>query len=448
MNDHHNTPTDHLSEPAILDQRPIPRVRVPDRSGLIRLSIDQLIEPEHPVRQLWRFLTEELDFSVLDAQLKTLPGQPGRTPFDRRTLAAVWLYATTQGVTSGRELQRLCSNHRAYIWICGGVSINYHTLDDFRSRHADWLMAQFARVVQIMTEEGLIDPTQEILGQDGMRVRANAGSASFRSAKRLAELASPQAQDQAQAENQAQTEHLSAGQLGARRRAQRERAERIERAQEVVAEVGQAKEARKKGDGVKARASTTDPEARKMKMGDGGTRPAYNLQFATTLRSLVIIGLFISPCGSDAREVRPMLEQIQKQHSQVSDVMVADGGFSTRENITAAAQYGAEYYCPVKHERELKAKGLDPYQSKKGDNPEMAQWRQRMSSEEAAEIYKERSKCELPNAYCRNRGLGQFSVRGQQKVQVQACWYGLAYNYQRLVTLRAALRTNSDTAAA
>jgi transposase len=52
-------------------------------------------------------------------------------------LFALWLYATLDGVGSGREVARLTQEHHAYRWICGGVPVNYHLLNDFRSGQAD-----------------------------------------------------------------------------------------------------------------------------------------------------------------------------------------------------------------------------------------------------------------------------------------------------------------------
>jgi hypothetical protein len=229
---------------------------------------------------------------------------------------------------------------------------------------------------------------------------------------------------------------LSKAQASARKRAVCERGERIAKAQEEILEVIASKEQRRKGDGRHARASTTDPEARKMKMSDGGTRPGYNVQFATLLNSLVIVGVFVTNTGSDCAQATPMMQQLQDAYGQTPTEAYMDGNYSTSQNIEGLFNLGITLYSPVKQPAQDIAKGIDPYAPKRRDTPIMQDWRGRMKTDEAKEKYKQRSKCELPNAWCRNRGLGQFVVRGLEKVTEQAKWYALAYNLQRLASLR------------
>jgi hypothetical protein len=267
-----------------------------------------------------------------------------------------------------------------------------------------------------------------------MRTRAHAGGGSFRSQERLDELAKAACAQEDSLAND--TAGLSQAQASARKRAVRERAERIKQAQEELPEVAASKEQRKKGDGRNARASTTDPEARRMKMGDGGTRPGYNVQFATLLNSLVILGVFVTNIGSDCAQATPMIEQIQKTYGQTPKEAYMDGNYSTEKNIEGLADWGVTLYSPVKQPKKDLAKGIDPYAPKRRDTPVMEAWRGRMKTDEAKEKYRQRSKCELPNAWCRNRGLSQFVVRGLEKVTEQAKWYVLAYNLERLASLR------------
>lgn len=440
-----DTPAVHPSDSRADGQPPAPRVRMPDRSAVLHLSIDELIGPDHLARQVWHFVTTEMDLRALNASLKTTPGSPGRTPFARETLVALWLYATLDAQHSGRGVSRSCGDRFAYLWITGGVPVNYHTLNDFRTAHAEWLDARCARLVGLMGEEGLIDFDTEALGQDGMRVRADAGSDSFRSEERLAEMARLATERPAEGEPSGEPTDREPTDRGraARERAIRERGERLERARREVGKVKVAKRKRERSQKKKtvARASTTDPEARRMKMGDGGTRPAYNVQFGTLLGSLVIVGMLVSNSGSDAGQVGPMLEKIGAEQGKLPEVMIADGGFSSEQNIRDAARLGVEFYSPLTRVEEQRAKGIDPYQRKRTDSEEKAAWRARMGADGAAEVYEQRGKCELPNAYCRDHGLGQFSVRGLAKVRAQVGWYVLAHNFGRLLALRAAKAT-------
>ena len=427
---------------------PAPRLQRPDRSrpDPYPLSLDDRLVAEHPVRALWDFVTA-MDLAPLYATIQAVEGHPGRPPIDPRILVALWLYATLEGVGSAHALDQRCRRDDAFKWLCGGVSVNYHTLADFRTDHADWLEEQLVGSVAVLRRAGLVDLHQ--IGQDGLRVRASAGSSSFKGCDQLqAYLAEAQAQwDRLQAEAQADPAQRNRRQQKARERAARERLERLRRAQQEWQQVEAARERRQKGDGAKARASTTDPEARRMKMPDGGFRPAYNVQFATTLDHVVVVGVDVTNAGSDAGQMDPMVAQIEQQHQHQPAAYFTDGGFATLEDITNVSQRGVVVYTPVKDEDTKRQKGQDPFAPRPGDPPAVAAWRQRMGTEAGRQAYRQRSKCEWTNATCRQRGLYQVMVRGLAKVRAVALGYGLMVNFLRTLALRAAASAETVRAA-
>jgi transposase len=417
----------------------VPRMKSPDRLQVDPdpKMIDELIPPGHKARLVWE-LVRELDLTPLYAQIKAVEGHAGRPPIDPRILVALWLYATDEGVAKARELYRRCYDCDPYKWLRGGVDVNYHTLADFRTQHPEWLKEQVITNIAALREERLA--SLDVLGQDGMRVRASAGNDSFKRQATLEQLLEEAAQawDRLEQEFEQETE-LSAREQAAQERAVRERMERLKQAQQEVQKVAEAREKRKKGDGASARASTTDPEARRMKMGDGGTRPAYNVEFTTDLDSLVIVGADLINAGSDAGQMEPMVEQIETEQAPLPEngEYYVDGGFATKEDIASVAQRGVTVFSPPKDVEKQQRNGKDPYAPKRGDSPEVAAWRQRMGTEEGRQKYKQRAKCEWSNAECRNRGLHQFVVRGLAKVKSVVLWYVLVHNLFRMVALRA-----------
>lgn len=417
--------------------RHVPRLNSADRSQVDPNPrvLDELISEDHPARTVWE-LSGALNMDPLLQRIKAVEGHPGRRAIDPRILVALWLLATIEGVSSARKLARLCYRDDAFKWIRGGVDVNHHTLGDFRVEHAEWLEEQITQLVAVMLQEGLITLNQ--VGQDGMRVRASAGSSSFKKEQTLDNLLAV-AQEQwerLQEEFETGAQELSARQRAARERAARERLERLQRAKEEHRKIAAAREARKKEDGENARASTTDPECRKMKMADGGFRPAYNPQFATTLDTLVIVGVDVINAGSDGGQMDPMVVQIQENQGQLPGEYYTDGGFSTKDDIENVGNRGVTVFTPVKEEGKKTREGKDPYAPQKGDKPRVAEWRQRMGTPEAKEKYKQRSKCEWTNAMCRLRNLWQFTVRGLAKVKAVVLWHVLAHNLQRCVVLR------------
>ena len=274
-----------------------PRVQRANRQQVMMrtVALDALLPEDHQARLVWEYV-EGLDLSSLYEQVRAVDGHAGRDAIDPKILMALWLYATLDGVGSARQLDRLCGDHVAYQWICGDVSVNYHTLSDFRTAHTEFLDELLTRGVATLIHQDLV--TLDRVAQDGMRVRAHAGASSFRRRKTLEECQC-EAQEQVELlrdELEADPVASSQRQQAARRRAARERSERIRQALEALSEVESKKKA---GDRDKARASTTDPEARVMKMADGGFRPAHNVQLATDTESQVITGVEVINTGSD-----------------------------------------------------------------------------------------------------------------------------------------------------
>jgi transposase len=411
-----------------------PRLRTVNREQIVfrTAALDDLIPPDHPARLVWDYVLG-LDLSPLYHAIKSVAGQPGRPALDPKILVALWLYATLDGVGSARQLDELCRTHDAYRWLLGDVSINYHTLADFRTAHVeflDWLLTQS---VAVLMAEGLVDLNR--VAHDGMRVRASAGAASFRRRPTLEEaLAEAEAQLQAlRAELEDDPAAGQRRQQKARERAARERAARIRGALDRLPEL----EAKKKPeDRPKARCSTTDADATVMKMADGGFRPAYNFEFSTTTASQIIVGVDVVTAGSDAGQMAPMVEQIEARYDQAPDEVLVDGGFAQHEQIDAvsAPEVGCTVYAPVPAPREAQ---VDRYAPKADDSPAVVAWRSRMATAEAKTIYKERAAtAECVNAQARNRGLIQLRVRGRLKAKAIALWYALAHNLMRAVSLR------------
>jgi transposase len=424
-------------EPATLDPgAPRPRLRCADREQLIPgMRLEDLLTSDHQARVVWQFV-QGVDLAALYARIRAVDGGPGRPAIDPRILVALWLYATLEGIGSARALDYLCIEQHACRWLCGGVSVNYHTLSDFRVAHLDFLDDLLTHSVATLREQDLVDLHR--VAQDGMRVRASAGAASFRRRPTLEECWQ-EAQEQVQhlrAELEGDPGEGKRQQAKAQQRAAREREERIRKALERLPEL----EAKRKADEkAKARASTTDPEATVMKMADGGFRPAYNVQFSSDTGTQVIVGVEVLSSGSDQGQMTPMVEQIERRFEQPPAEVLVDGGFAAHEDIEAVSgpAKGCTVYAPVPKPKDATR---DRHTPLPGDGPAVAAWRQRMATEQAKEIYKERAAtAECVNAQARNRGLRQLLVRGLAKVKAVALWYAVAHNLLRGVSLRAGL---------
>jgi len=393
------------------------------------MPLDDLLEHDHQARLVWDFC-RGIDLTTLYDRIRSREGGPGRAALDPRLGVALWLYATLEGVGSARALDYLCRHHHAFRWLVGGVSVNHHTLSDFRVDHVDVLDRLLTHSVAVLRDQDLVDLNR--VAQDGLRVRASAGAASFRRRPTLQEHLD-EAEDQVR-RLKAELEDDPGGpnrrQTQARQRAARERAARLRRALERLPEL----EAKKKpGEKDQARASTTDPEATVMKMADGGYRPAYNVQYAVATAGQVIVGVDVSTSGSDVGQMPPMVDQVEGRFGQRPREWLADGGFVTaHQDLEAVSRppadggAGTVVYAPVPKPR---VAGIDRYAPRRTDSPAVAAWRARMATAAAQAVYQERaSTVECVNAQARNRGLVRLLVRGVEKVKAVALWFAIAHN--------------------
>ena len=421
---------------------------------LVPRELDSLLAEDHVARAIWAFL-EKLDLSGFYASIKAVLAHPGHPASDPKVLLGLWLLATVDGVGKARQLDRLCHEHDAYRWLRGGVPVNYHLLADFRVSHQQQLDELMSQILAAMMSAGLV--TLRHVAQDGMRVRASAGTGSFRRKQRLEgylEVARSEVARLAQEQDCPETPR-SRKQQAAQERAAREREERLEKALENLPKIQEAREKRAKKDSLakrarqqEARVSMTDPEARVMRMPDGGFRPAFNLQFATDVDSQVIVGVEATNKGSDAGLAVPMVEQIEKRLEAQPEGILFDNGFATREDITALTRKGIVVYAPPPSPRKQPTEpkepteptepkeGADQAVGARGDTPEVVQWRERMRTEEAKTIYRERAAtAEWVNAQAREMGLTQLVVRGTAKVLSTLLLVAIAHNLMRWLSM-------------
>jgi len=423
-----------------------PRLVSPQRAQLEwrQVDLESLIAEDHVARVLWRAV-ESLDLSEFHAGIAARESMPGRPPLDPKLLLGLWLLATRDGVGSARQLALLCTQHHAYIWMCGGVQPNYHTLSDFRTAHGDKLDRLMVQVLASLMKRDLVK--LERVAQDGMRTRASAGAASFRSGAKLRRCVE-EAKEQIAALRRELEQDPSASLDRQKAAQQRAADDRQRRLQEALAELprvaevharnehNRARRAEKAGRKLKAsepRVSMTDPEARVMKMPDGGYRPAYNVQLATDVESRFIVGVDVTNEGADSAQLLPMLRTLQDHFGRLPNDYLVDGGFGTLRSIDGAEKLGVKVYAPVPLSRRP---GADRYARKYADTDRTLRWRRRMAKAAAKRIYRQRAAtAETVNADLRNRIMSRFTVRGRAKVRAVALLAALTYNLLRTAQL-------------
>jgi transposase len=408
-----------------------------DQLELRSFDLESLVAEDHPVRSVWA-LVERLDLSKFKEGIKARGERAGRPAIDPKILVSLWVQGCLDGIGSARELARRCVTDNGYRWICGGVEVSHHTLSDFRVEHPEAVDELLTQIIASMTNNGLIDLSR--VAQDGTRVRASAGASSFRRRKSLEDCYE---QAKSLVEELKKEADEPDAQIGARRKAARERAtrERLERVKAAVDELPKLEAIKEKNLGKNTqrrsepRVSTTDPAARVMKMANGGFQPGMNVQLAAETKGRVIVGVQVTNAGSDAALAIPMIEQeIVRRTGETPKEYLIDGGFTTREAVQAISDKGITVYGGLKKPKNPEH---DPHEPKPEDTPAYAELRLRMKTPEAKRIYTERGALiETINADLReHRDLRAFLVRGLAKTRTVAIWLAIAYNLMRWISL-------------
>ena len=465
------------------------------------VDVERLIGEEHPARAIWEFVGQ-LDLSGYSEEVRAVEGKAGRPAWEPRLLISLWVYAYSEGVGSARAIEQLCEWEPGYQWLTGATVVNAHTLSDFRVKHEQRLNGLFGQILGLLSADGLI--TLERVMQDGTKIRAKAAPDSFRRKERV-EQALKQAAEQVEAVEAMSEEETSRRVAEARKRAARERQERLERALEEfekLAEEGSGKNKENR------RVSTSDPEARVMKQADGGFAPSYNVQINTDAKNGVIVAVGVVQAGNDFEQIESGVDRVEQNLGKTPDQVVTDGGFVSRDNIVGMKERGVEFIGPCgdeagKGKSSYEGRGVsaayhsaqfvydaqsDSYRCPQGkilsyegkeqrhtqvsyryraersdchgcpvksqccpgnrvtgrsvhrseELAEVAEFRQRMQTEQAREIYRQRAQvAETPNLWIKAKfGLRQFSVRGLSKVGMEALWACLTYNIRVWIRLR------------
>lgn len=450
-------------------KRGAPRLRKAERRQLEMrpYDLDSLLPEDHRARLVWAAV-ERLDLSAFYDAIDAREGTAGQPATDPAILLSLWVFATSEGIGSARHLERLCTRDHAYLWLCGGVSVNRTMLAEFRVQHGKALDALLTQLLAVLMNNGLLELQR--VAHDGVRVRAHAGAASFRRRETLEDhLAVAREQvERLRRELDDDPATSTNREKAARERAAEDRRARLEHALREMPELEALKDRRRTKAELAARAapksaktsddrspspstddsteeptvttkrkvgearvSTTDPEARVMKMGDGGWRPAYNIQLAADTASRFVVGVSVTNLGNDGGEILPMLEQLEKRTGRTPAQYLVDGGFAKHEEIDELATRGITVFAPVPRSRK---EGIDPHARHRHDSDATAAWRARMATDDAKQIYTQRaSTIETVNADLRAwRGLQQLPIRGATKVRALAMLYAITFNILRL----------------
>lgn len=318
-----------------------PKIKRIDRgqSALVSLWVENLVGADDKVRAIWD-LTGKMDLSRLYEKIVSRQGEAGQAAEDPRLLVAIWVWSYSEGISSSRQVEHLIEQEPALMWLCGLRTMSHATLANFRKDHKAELDDLFTQLLALLETAGAIKLDRVM--QDGTKIQAQAGQSSFRRRATLeVNLAKAREAVEQMSDPDTAPASVTKRKLSARQRAARELQERLEAA---VAELDEVQaEKKKEEEKEKVRISSTEPEARRMKQGDGAIRPCYNAQLTTDAESKAILAAQLTQDANDMFSLEPALDLVKQNTGREPEQVVADGGYTTRDNITAMKERGIDF---------------------------------------------------------------------------------------------------------
>jgi transposase len=399
------------------------------------VDLESQLPPDHRARMVWSFVSG-LELDDFYERIKARDTVAGRPASDPAVLLAVLLYATVESEGSARKIARLCRDHAAYRWLCAGVPVNHDMLSAFRREHEAELDRLLTQSLRGLIREGVLRLDEVMI--DGTKVAARASRRSLMKADRLGKLEALVGEHVARLKREldADPSGVEKRQRDRALRAAEEQEARLRRARSVLtereAEQGARAKSHAKAEAEKGSPSVSgsDPEVRSMKMADGATRPAWNVQVATA--GGFVVAIDPTDNRNDSGLAQPTIAEVEARCEQTPHRVLADGTAVTQEDIETLAERRPTMliYSPPAAERDdVKEATLRKRRWKhQRESDAVKAWRTRMASAEAEAIYRRRKLTEHAHARMKNCGFGRMMVHGLRKVRAVCLLHALAHN--------------------
>lgn len=143
------------------------------RLQLLPPSLESLVPENHIVRVVNK-LIDRIDLRFIENKYKGI----GRSPYNPSMLIKIIIFSYTQRIFSGREMAKLLRENITYMWISGGNTPDFRTINRFRSETLkEEINKIFSEVLELLISEKYIKLENYFL--DGTKIEANANKYTF-----------------------------------------------------------------------------------------------------------------------------------------------------------------------------------------------------------------------------------------------------------------------------
>lgn len=300
-------------------------------------ALEDWVPADAPVRFLREFV-DQLDLAGLGFAMP-ISGE-GRPSYAPSLLLKIWLYGYFHHIRSTRKLEAACRQHVSLLWLSGLIAPDHNTLWRFWQANKKALHRVFKQSVSLALNTGAVGLVLQAI--DGTKIEAAASRHSGWTKEHMEKVKAALDAVLEQTELKIVQENTQAAQPApelpaglAERKALREQI------QKGLAQLASDE---------RAHHHPIEPEARRMKLGNGTNRFGYNAQIVADEKEGIIVACEATRQETDNGQLVPMLKQAQENLGTAAvaanPVTLADGGYGAGADLLAAEQAGKPVLAP------------------------------------------------------------------------------------------------------
>lgn len=307
-------------------------------------NIFDLLPEEHEC-YLYSDLFEQLDTSAIESGYSPI----GQHAYPPKLIVSILIYSYSRGVFSSREIEKRCNEDLPFMYIAQMNCPNFRVLSDFRKDNAEFFHDCFKQTVKLAMELKLASLGH--ISLDGSKFQANSSKHKAMSYKRLKEKEQElTAEIDALIETAKQCDREE--DQAYKDRTGYEIPEDLKHKQARLVQIKEAKEALEKREEAlnpgkeiedKKQISFADKDARIMGK-KGNFDYQYNAQISVDEDQQIIVGQHLSRSANDKKELAPAVESIQETTGRLPDIMSADNGYMSGDNLEALEESRIDAY--------------------------------------------------------------------------------------------------------
>ena len=184
----------------------------------------------------------------------------------------------------------------------------------------------------------------------------------------------------------------------------------------------------------RAQRNFTDPESRIMRRNKEFIQ-GYNAQTAVDAKHQVIVAVGVSNQAADQNYLLPMLERFKEIAGRPPDVLTADAGYMSCDNVRYCEDEGIDAYIATSR-KQSRRKQLSSDDNQETQLPEWQSMSEKLRSDHGKKIYARRKTITEPvfGQIREARRLRRFSLRGLIKVEAEWMLVAISHNILKVVT--------------